>query len=114
MRCLRCPVVTVPESRQLAEEPLRDVLDGNLSVRGGEVELVAGDDDGHLLEVRPLLANFLQTVLHRSERWRRCHGIHQQEGVGRRDAQAPHGWELHVSCRIQDVHLHDNKASEGF
>lgn len=68
------------------------------------------------LEVRPLFSNLLEALFDFAEAGAGSDGVHEQEGVGRRDGQPPHGRKLHVARSIQNIHLraasHDEKRSK--
>lgn len=64
------------------------------------------------LKVATLLADLLEALLHTLEAGRGCGRVDEHEGVGRCDGQAPHGRELHVTRRVQDVHLKGMRAEK--
>lgn len=57
------------------------------------------------LKVSALFADFLEALLDALKAGRRCCRIDQHEGVRRRNGEASHGGELHVTGCVQNVHL---------
>lgn len=62
------------------------------------------------LKVSALFADFLEALLDALKAGRRCCCIDQHEGVRRRDGEASHGGELHVTGCVQNVHLRTTKG----
>lgn len=62
-------VSCLPQLGKLTIDPLRDVLNCDLPVSGGQVQLITGHNKGDFLIVRPLLSDLLETTLDAVERW---------------------------------------------
>lgn len=65
------------------------------------------------LKVSTLLPDLLEALLHTLEAGRRRGRVDEHERVGRGDGQASHGGKLHVTGRVQNVHLKRDSRESG-
>jgi len=101
-----------PQLGQLTIDPFRNVLNCDLPVSGGQVQLVTRHNKGDFLIVRPLLSDLLETTLDAVERCSWSCGVDQQERMRSGNAEAPHCWKLHVPSRVQYINLKHHATAE--
>lgn len=78
---------------------------GNFQLKSCSGSLMDSSQGDAYLEVSSLLSNLLEALLDFAEAGPGSDRVHEQEGVGRRDGQPPHGRKLHVARSIQNIHL---------
>ena len=105
-------VLCSPQLGQLTIDPLRNVLNCDLPVSGGQVQLVTRHNKGNFLIVLPLLSDLLETTLDAVERWSWSCGVDKQERMRCGNAEAPHCWKLHVTSRVQYINLQHHATTE--
>lgn len=74
-------------------------------MRGSKIQFISRYNDRNLLVIGSLFPDFFEALFDAIERRGRRDGVDKEESVCGGDAQPPHRRELHVSCRVQDVHL---------